>query len=49
MLFTEAASDNFKHAQHNDSLSQIRYGEYVFTHIRRFVVVKRKREFCFAM
>ncbi|CAN9449030.1 unnamed protein product [Alternaria alternata] len=49
MLFTEAASGNSKQAQHNDSLSQIRYGEYVFTHIRRFVVMKRRREFCFAI
>jgi len=34
---------------YNDSVSIVKYGEMVHTQVRRFIVVKHKREFCFAV
>jgi hypothetical protein len=36
-------------ADYNTSLSKVKYDEYVHTQVRRFIVTKRKREFCFAV
>jgi len=36
-------------ADYNTSLSRVRFGEHVHTQVRRFIVVKRKRAFCFAV
>ncbi|KAH6865201.1 hypothetical protein BKA58DRAFT_322204 [Alternaria rosae] len=54
ILFTEPASANALNglnpmADYNTNLSKVKYDEYVHTQVRRFIVVKRKREFCFAV
>lgn len=36
-------------ADYNTNLSKVKYNEYVHTQVRRFIVTKRKREFCFAV
>jgi hypothetical protein len=53
ILFSEPASGNTDptrwYNSGNTNLSLVQYGEYVFTHVRRFIVVKRRREFCYAV
>ncbi|CAN9445342.1 unnamed protein product [Alternaria alternata] len=54
VLFTETAgADNVNGlnpmADYNTSLSPVRYDEHVHTQVRRFIVVKQRREFCFAV
>jgi hypothetical protein len=54
VLFTEAAGANALNklnpmADYNTNLSKVKYDEFVHTQVRRFIVVKRKREFCFAV
>lgn len=54
ILFTEPAGANALNglnpmADYNTNLSRVRFGEHVHTQVRRFIVVKRKREFCFAV
>jgi hypothetical protein len=46
VLFTENAGTTA--TPYNDSISYVRFSERVFTQIRRFVVVRQKREFCYA-
>ncbi|KAH6865209.1 hypothetical protein BKA58DRAFT_241012 [Alternaria rosae] len=57
ILFSEAAGANAVVAlrninnvtDYNSSISMVKYRELVHTQVRRFIVVKRKREFCFAV
>ncbi|KAF7673029.1 hypothetical protein GT037_008980 [Alternaria burnsii] len=53
ILFTETAGANavngLNPTDYNTSLSEVKYNEYAHTQVRRFIVVKRKREFCFAV
>lgn len=57
MLFSEAAGANAVTAlkninnvtDYNSSISVVKYRENVHSQVRRFIVVKRKREFCFAV
>ena len=57
MLFSEAAGANAINAlqtinnvtDYNSAISVVKYRELVHTQVRRFIVVKRKREFCFAV
>ncbi|CAN9173447.1 unnamed protein product [Alternaria sp. RS040] len=49
ILFTEPAGANAQAMQYNDSVTLVKYNEHAYTQIRRFVVVKQRREFCFAM
>lgn len=50
MLFTEAAGSTV--TDYNSSYSNMSlpiHGELVHTQIRRFIVVRQRREFCFAV
>jgi hypothetical protein len=47
VLFTETAGAN--PTDYNTNLSRVKYNEYAHTQVRRFIVVKQKREFCFAV
>jgi hypothetical protein len=51
ILFSEAAGANALNAvtDYNTALSKVRYDEFVHSQVRRFIVVRRKREFCYAM
>jgi hypothetical protein len=51
VLFSENAGANALNpmADYNTNLSKVKYNEYVHTQVRRFIVTKRKREFCFAV
>jgi len=57
VLFSEAAGANAVNAlqtinnvtDYNSAISVVKYRELVHTQVRRFIVVKRKREFCFAV
>jgi hypothetical protein len=54
VLFTESAGTNALNGlnpmtDYNTNLSMVKYNEYVHTQVRRFIVVKRKRGFCFAV
>jgi hypothetical protein len=58
VLFTEAAgttvtgyNNAFSVLQPptNDALTMVKYKELAHTQIRRFIVVRSRREFCFAM
>lgn len=60
ILFTEPAGANALNGlnpmadyntnlSNNTNLSRVRFGEHVHTQVRRFIVVKRRREFCFAV
>ena len=52
VLFSEAAgAANTLNpmADYNTNLSKVKYNAHVHTQVRRFIVVKRKREFCFAV
>jgi hypothetical protein len=57
VLFSEAAGANAVNAMkninnvtdYNSSISVVKYRELVHTQVRRFIVVKRKKEFCFAV
>ncbi|KAI4945164.1 hypothetical protein J4E91_008141 [Alternaria rosae] len=57
VLFSEAAGANAVNAlknintvtDYNSAISMVKYREYVHTQVRRFIVVKRKKEFCFAV
>ena len=60
MLFSEAAGANAVNAvnalqtinnvtDYNSAISVVKYRELVHTQVRRFIVVKRKREFCYAV
>lgn len=46
MLFTEPAGSTV--TDYNTSISTVRFGQYVHTQIRRFIVVRSMREFCYA-
>ncbi|KAF2823140.1 hypothetical protein CC86DRAFT_263080, partial [Ophiobolus disseminans] len=48
VLFTESAGANTLKAvtHYNDAISRVRHNEFVHTQIRRFIVVKRRRDFC---
>lgn len=51
IMWNETASATLKPVDYNTStsLSQVKHaGNIVYTNVRRFVVVRRKREFCFA-
>lgn len=47
VLFTEPAGTTA--TSYNSSLTLVKYGEYAHTQVRRFIVVRQKRAFCFAM
>lgn len=51
ILFTESAGTNLLNAitDYNSERSQVKYEAYVHAHVRRFIVVRRKREFCYAV
>jgi hypothetical protein len=51
ILFTESAgTTSLNHiTDYNTALSLVKYGEYVHTQVRRFIIVRRKREFCYAV
>jgi hypothetical protein len=57
ILFTEAAGTNaandvLKYSpdiSHLSHLSRVKHGEFAHTQVRRFIVVKRKVEFCYAV
>ncbi|RYN27968.1 hypothetical protein AA0112_g7764 [Alternaria arborescens] len=51
VLFTETAGANAINpmADYNTSLSRVKYNEFAHTQVRRFIVTKSKREFCFAV
>ncbi|KAH7378343.1 hypothetical protein BKA66DRAFT_467089 [Pyrenochaeta sp. MPI-SDFR-AT-0127] len=51
VLFTEAAGQTALNAvtDYNTALSRVRYNEWAHTQVRRFVIVRRRREFCFAV
>lgn len=54
VLFSENAGANAVNAlnpmaDYNTNLSKVKYNEYVHTQVRRFIVTRRKREFCFAV
>ncbi|KAF2134756.1 hypothetical protein P153DRAFT_329412 [Dothidotthia symphoricarpi CBS 119687] len=50
MLFTEAAGTTVTdYNTTHSAISQVAYGEPVYTQIRRFIVVRHKREFCYAV
>lgn len=44
MLYSEAASESMARAG-DDSVTVVKFGEHVFSQIRRFVVVSVKRNF----
>jgi hypothetical protein len=48
MLYTEAASAAAQVAPDDDAFTIVRYGEHVYTQIRRFVVVSVRRNFVLA-
>lgn len=49
MLYSEAASETMaKAGSDNDAVTVIKFGEYVYSQIRRFVVVEVKRHFVYA-
>lgn len=47
VLFTEPLGSNATNRE-ADNVSIVKYGEQVFSQIRRFVVVKEARGFCYA-
>ncbi|KAF1941207.1 hypothetical protein EJ02DRAFT_455406 [Clathrospora elynae] len=47
VLFTEAAGQTV--TSYNDAFSVVKFGEKVHTQVRRFIAVRQKREFCFAI
>lgn len=47
MLFTEPAGSTA--TSYNDSVTLVKYGELAYTQVRRFIVVRQKKAFCFAM
>ncbi|KAI4945159.1 hypothetical protein J4E91_008136 [Alternaria rosae] len=54
VLFTEPAGPNALNglnpmADYNTNLSIVKYDDFVRTQVRRFIVTKRRREFCFAV
>ncbi|KAL1794335.1 hypothetical protein ACET3X_007756 [Alternaria dauci] len=51
ILFIEPAGANALNnvTYYNANLSQVLYGEYAHSQVRRFIVVKHKREYCFAV
>ena len=57
MLFSEAAGANAVSAlkninsvtDYNSAISMVKYQEFVHTQVRRFIVVRRRKEFCFAV
>ncbi|CAN9310315.1 unnamed protein product [Alternaria alternata] len=51
ILFIEPAGANAVNnvTYYNPNLSQVQYGEYAHSQVRRFIVVKHKREYCFAV
>lgn len=50
IVYSETASDQGHAAtEDNGSISEVKYaGHYVHTQVRKYVVVRRKREFCYA-
>ncbi|KAF1832451.1 hypothetical protein BDW02DRAFT_649114 [Decorospora gaudefroyi] len=46
VLFTEAAGNTTRN--YNSNISYVRYGQAVYTQIRRFIVVRKKQGFCYA-
>jgi hypothetical protein len=51
LLFTESDGANAlnKVTDYNTALSWVKFNEVVYTQVRRFIVVKNKREFCYAV
>jgi hypothetical protein len=51
ILFAEAAGSNAVTDYNTDLslLTRVKHGELVRAQVRRFIVVKRKREFCYAV
>ena len=51
VLFIEPAGANTVNnvTYYNGNLSQVQYGEYARSQVRRFIVVKQRREYCFAV
>lgn len=47
VLFSEAAGATA--TSYNDSFSMVKYGEYAYSQVRRFVVVRQKKAHCFAI
>jgi len=47
LLYSEALGNNAQLLD-NANVSTVRYGQYVYSQIRRFVVVQEKRGFCYA-
>ncbi|KAF2839894.1 hypothetical protein M501DRAFT_1003381 [Patellaria atrata CBS 101060] len=48
-LFTEGMGATANPDLSNPNVSVVRYGEYAYTDIRRFVVVQERRGFCLAL
>jgi hypothetical protein len=48
MLYTEAAGNTASAGVQDDAYSAIRFGEYVYSNIRRFVVVDVRQGFVYA-
>jgi len=52
VLFTEAAGMNSAInavTDYNTALSRVRYNELAYTQVRRFIIVRRRRGFCYAV
>ncbi|KAF1832449.1 hypothetical protein BDW02DRAFT_529770 [Decorospora gaudefroyi] len=49
ILFTEPLGSTAAATSYNDSVSLVKLGGQVYTQVRRFIVVRQKREFCFAL
>ncbi|KAF2996447.1 hypothetical protein E8E13_003810 [Curvularia kusanoi] len=48
MLYSEPAGETARFDPHNDAYTTVRFGEAVFTQIRRFVIVSVRRGFVYA-
>ncbi|CAN9433514.1 unnamed protein product [Alternaria alternata] len=42
-------NDNRSHLTNRSNLTQVQYGQWAYSQVRRFIIVKRKQEFCFAV
>lgn len=49
MLYTEPAGNAARMNELNDAFSIVRFGETVYSQIRRFVVVSVRRQFVYAL
>lgn len=47
-LYTESAGETARPTHFNDAFTTVKYGEAVYTQIRRFVVVSVRKNFVYA-